>query len=142
MSSANQSPATTSSAASAVPISKGMIWTGRVLSALPVALMVFSAVLKFLKPAPVVESFAHFGYPESEIFLLGVLELLSCIVYVIPRTAVLGAILMTGYLGGATATNVRVGDHSYIMTVTLGVLVWAGLFLRDARVRALIPLRG
>ncbi|MGC2800244.1 MAG: DoxX family protein, partial [Candidatus Acidiferrum sp.] len=65
----------------------------------------------------------------------------SCIVYVIPRTAVLGAILMTGYLGGATATNVRVGDPSYIITVTLGVLVWAGLFLRDARVRALIPLR-
>ena len=141
MSSASQSPAITSSAASAVPISKGMIWTGRVLSALPVALMAFSAVLKFLKPVPVMQSFAHFGYPESEIFILGVLELLSCIVYVIPRTAVLGAILMTGYLGGATATNVRVGDPSYIMTVTLGVLVWAGLFLRDARVRALIPLR-
>lgn len=137
----SQSPAGTSTVALAVPASKGMIWTGRVLSALPVALMGFSAVLKFLKPAPVMQSFAHFGYPESEIFLLGVLELLSCIVYVIPRTAVLGAILMTGYLGGATATNVRVGDPSYIMTVTLGVLVWAGLFLRDARVRALIPVR-
>jgi len=142
MSSVSQSAANPSSATSAVPISKGMIWTGRVLSALPVALMVFSAVLKFLKPVSVMQSFAHFGYPESEIFILGVLELLSCIVYVIPRTAVLGAILMTGYLGGATATNVRVGDPSYIMTVTLGILVWAGLFLRDARVRALIPLRG
>ncbi|MGB2670316.1 MAG: DoxX family protein [Candidatus Acidiferrum sp.] len=141
MSSVNQSPAIAPSAASAVPISKGMIWTGRVLSALPVGLMAFSAALKFLKPAPVMQSFAHFGYPESEIVILGVLELLSCIVYVIPRTAVLGAILMTGYLGGATATNVRVGDPSYIITVTLGVLVWAGLFLRDARVRALIPLR-
>ncbi|MGB9461887.1 MAG: DoxX family protein [Candidatus Acidiferrum sp.] len=141
MSSVNQSPAIAPSAASAVPISKGMIWTGRVLSALPVGLMAFSAALKFLKPAPVMQSFAHFGYPESEIVILGVLELISCIVYVIPRTAVLGAILMTGYLGGATATNVRVGDPSYIITVTLGVLVWAGLFLRDARVRALIPLR-
>jgi hypothetical protein len=62
-------------------------------------------------------------------------------VYVIPSTAVLGAILMTGYLGGATATNVRVGDPSYIMTVLLGVFVWGGLFFRDARVRALIPFR-
>ncbi|MGB6960477.1 MAG: DoxX family protein, partial [Candidatus Acidiferrum sp.] len=121
MSSVNQNPAIAPSAASAVPISKGMIWTGRVLSALPVGLMAFSAALKFLKPAPVMQSFAHFGYPESEIVILGVLELLSCIVYVIPRTAVLGAILMTGYLGGATATNVRVGDPSYIITVTLGV---------------------
>ncbi len=141
MSSMSQTPAVTSPVALADPTSKGMIWTGRVLSALPVALMGLSAVLKFLKPAPVMQSFAHFGYPESEIFILGVLELFSCVVYVIPRTAVLGAILMTGYLGGATATNVRVGDLSYIMTVTLGVLVWAGLFLRDARVRALIPLR-
>jgi hypothetical protein len=83
----------------------------------------------------------RFGYPESLLFLLGVLEFLSCVVYLIPRTAVLGAILMTGYLGGATASNLRIGDPSYILTVTLGVFVWAGLFFRDSGVRALIPLR-
>jgi DoxX-like family len=121
--------------------SKGMIWTGRVVSAIPVLLMVFSAVMKFAKPAPVVEGMVRFGYPAGLLFVLGVLEFLSCVVYVIPRTAVLGAIFMTAYLGGPTATNVRVGDPSWIMTVVLGVMVWGGLFFRDSRVRALIPLR-
>lgn len=125
----------------AAPISKGMIWTGRVVSAIPVLLMVFSAVLKFLRPPQVIQGFVHAGYPESQIVILGVLEFLSCVIYVIPRTAVLGAILMTGYLGGATATNVRIGDPSYIMTVVLGVMVWGGLFFREPRIRALIPLR-
>jgi len=123
MISASKPPAVVPSVDSALPVSKGIIWAGRVLSALPVALMVFSAVLKFLKPAPVLQSFARLGYPESQIFIIGVLELLSCIVYLIPRTAILGAILMTGYLGGATATNVRVGNTSYIITASLGVLV-------------------
>jgi hypothetical protein len=103
--------------------------------------MLFSAVLKLVKAAPVVQGFPRYGYPESLIVTIGALELLSCIVYMIPGTAVLGAIVMTGYLGGATATNVRVGDPSYIMTVLLGVFVWGGLFLRDHRVRALIPFR-
>jgi hypothetical protein len=125
----------------AAPTSKKMIWTGRVISAIPVLLMVFSAVMKLIKAAPVVQGMPRFGYPESLIVIIGVLELLSCIIYLIPSTAVLGAILMTGYLGGATATNVRVGDPSYIMTVLLGVFVWGGLFFRDARVRALIPFR-
>jgi hypothetical protein len=103
--------------------------------------MVFSAVMKLIKAAPVVQGMPRYGYPESQIVIIGVLELLSCIIYLIPSTAVLGAILMTGYLGGATATNVRVGDPSYIMTVLLGVFVWGGLFFRDARVRALMPFR-
>jgi hypothetical protein len=123
------------------PISKKMIWTGRVVSAIPILLMLFSAAMKFAKPVPVVQGMVRFGYPESQLFLLGVLESLSCVVYLIPRTAVLGAILMTGYLGGATASNVRIGDPSYIMTVFLGVCVWGGLFFRDERVRALIPFR-
>ena len=123
------------------PISKKMIWAGRVISAMPVLLMVFSAVLKFLRPPQLIQGMGRFGNPESLLFLLGVLEFLSCVVYLIPRTAVLGAILMTGYLGGATASNLRIGDPSYILTVTLGVFVWAGLFFRDSRVRALIPLR-
>ena len=141
MSAVTQSPATRQSDASAVPTSKKMLWAGRVISAIPVLLMVLSAVMKLIKAAPVVQGFPKYGYPESQIVMIGVLELLSCIVYLIPNTAVLGAVLMTGYLGGATATNVRVGDPSYIMTVLLGVFVWGGLFFRDARVRALIPFR-
>lgn len=141
MSSVTQSPAISQSAATAAPTSKQMLWTGRVISAIPVLLMIFSAVMKLIKAAPVVQGMPRYGYPESQIVTIGVLELLSCIVYVIPNTAVLGAILMTGYLGGATATNVRIGDPSYVMTVLLGVFVWGGLFFRDARVRALLPLR-
>ena len=141
MSAATQSPAITPSAATTAPTSKKMVWTGRVVSAIPVLLMLLSAVMKLLKVAPVVQGFQRYGYPESQIVMIGVLELLSCIVYLIPNTAVLGAILMTGYLGGATATNVRIGDPSYLMTVLLGVFVWVGLFFRDARLRALIPFR-
>ena len=123
------------------PTSKGMIWTGRVVSAIPVLLMLFSAALKFAKPPQVVQGMVRFGYPESHLFVLGVLESLSCVVYLIPRTAVLGAILMTAYLGGATASNVRIGDPSYAMTVFLGICAWGGLFFRDERIRALIPFR-
>jgi hypothetical protein len=141
MSSVTQGSAMAQSAASAVPTSKKMVWIGRVLSALPVLLMLFSAVMKLVKAAPVIQGFPRYGYPESLIVTIGVLELLSCVVYLIPSTAVLGAILMTAYLGGATATNVRVGDPSYVMTVLLGVFVWGGLFFRDARLRALIPFR-
>ncbi len=141
MSSVTQSSAISQSAATAGPTSKKMLWAGLIISAIPVLLMVFSAVMKLIKAAPVVQGMPRYGYPESQIVIIGVLELLSCIIYLIPSTAVLGAILMTGYLGGATATNVRVGDPSYIMTVLLGVFVWGGLFFRDARVRALIPFR-
>ena len=141
MSSVTQSPAISPSAGTAAATSKKMLWTGRVISAIPVLLMVFSALMKLIKAAPVVEGMPRYGYPESQIVTIGVLELFSCVVYLIPRTAVLGAILMTGYLGGATATNFRVGDPSYILTVLLGVFAWGGLFLRDERVRALIPFR-
>jgi len=141
MSSSTQSSTISPSVATAATTSKKMLWTGRVISAIPVLLMVFSAVMKLIKAAPVVQGMPRYGYPESQIVTIGVLELLSCVVYLIPSTAVLGAILMTGYLGGATATNFRVGDPSYILTVLLGVFVWGGLFLRDERVRALIPFR-
>jgi hypothetical protein len=136
-----QSSELTQAPGAAAPVSKKMIWTGRVISAIPVLLMLFSGVAKIAKLAPVVHGFVHFGYPESVIVTLGVVEILCCVVYVIPRTAVLGAILLVGYLGGATATNVRVSDPSYFIPIVLGVLVWLGLYLRDARLRALIPLR-
>ena len=125
----------------AVPLSKRVLWTGRVLSALPILLLLFSAVMKLMRLPAVVQGFAHYGYPESLIVVIGLLELACTIIYAIPRTAMLGAILTTAYLGGATATNVRVGDLSWIVTVILGVLVWAGLYARDTRLRALLPLR-
>jgi DoxX-like family len=125
----------------AASVSKKRIWAGRIISAVPVLLLLFSGVMKLMKPAPVVQGFVHFGYPESLIFGLGILELACTVVYLIPRTSVLGAILLTGYLGGATATNVRVGDPLFFLPAILGVLVWGGLYLRDDRLRALLPLR-
>ena len=129
------------SAVQTAPLSKKQLWAGRTISALPVLLLLFSGVMKLLKPAPVLQGFAHYGYPESLIVAIGILEIACTLIYVIPLTSYLGAILMTGYLGGATASNVRVGDPSYFVTVILGVLVWAGLYLRDARLRTLLPLR-
>ena len=116
-------------------------WTGRILTALPVLFLLFDGVIKFTKIAPVVDSFTQLGYPVSLALGIGILELACTVVYVIPRTSVLGAILLTGYLGGATATHVRIGEALFIIPVVLGVLVWGGLFLRDDRLRALIPLR-
>ncbi len=128
------------SATQPTPISKKMLWTGRVMSALPVLVFLMSAVMKFLKPAPVVEGFTHLGLPESLALGLGLLEMACTVIYVIPQTSVLGAILLTGYLGGATLTQLRVGDP-FFAPILLGVLVWGGLFLRDPRLRALIPLQ-
>jgi hypothetical protein len=126
------------SAAQTAPVSNKRLWAGRIISALPVLLLLFSGVLKLLKPVSVVQGFARYGYPDNLILIIGLLELGCTVVYAIPRMSVLGAILLTGYLGGATATNVRVGDPSYFMTVLLGVLAWIGLYLRDDRLRALI----
>ena len=109
------------------------------MSALIALLMVFSAVMKLMKPPAVVQGFAHFGFPEGLLLPLGILELACTLVYVVPRTSVLGAILLTGYLGGATAVSVRIGEP-FIAPVIIGVLVWGGLFLRDRRLRELIPL--
>ena len=117
-----------------------MVWTGRVISALPVLGLLMSAVMKFVQPASMVEGFEHLGWKMDLAVALGILELGCTLVYVIPQTSVLGAILLTGYLGGATATHVRVGD-AWFAPVIIGVLVWLGLFLRDARLRALLPLR-
>jgi hypothetical protein len=120
--------------------SKLQLWTGCILSALPALLLMLSAIMKLMRVPPVVQGFAHFGLPDRLIIGFGVLEFSCAAVYLIPQTSILGAILMTGYLGGAILTNLRVGD-SVIMIVVLGVLVWGGLYLRDHRIRALIPLR-
>ena len=124
-----------------VPVSSKRLWAGRIVSALPALLLLFSGTMKLFKVPAVIEGMAHYGYPEHLIVLLGMLEVGCTIVYLVPRTAVLGAILMTAYLGGATATNVRVGDSSFIGAVLAGVFVWAGLYLRDGRLSALIPVR-
>ncbi len=130
------------SALATTPISPSMLWTGRILSALPVLMLLFSAVMKLAKPAPVLQEFGRLGYQESVIFGIGILELACTVIYLIPRTAVLGAILLTGYLGGAIATHVRVGDPiTNYAPVVLGMMLWGGLYLRDERLRALLPLR-
>ena len=120
-----------------------MLWTGRIISALAGLFLIVDAVAKLFKPAFVVEGTVKLGYPESVIIGLGIVLLVCAVLYVIPRTSVLGAILLTGYLGGATATHVRVGDvlFNILFPGILGILIWGGLYLRDAELRALIPLR-
>lgn len=110
------------------------------MSWLPSLLLAFSAVMKLAKPQPVLDGFAQYGIPASLISPIGVIQLICVAIYLIPRTAVLGAILLTGYAGGAILTNLRVGKTpDALMLVVLGVLLWGGLFLRDRRLRALIP---
>lgn len=122
------------------PVSKKMLWAGRIVTALPALMLVFSGVMKLVKPAQVVQEFARLGYPESLVLGIGITELACTALYLIPRTSVLGAILLTGYLGGATATHVRIGDP-FIPPIIFGMFVWGGLFLRDARLRALLPFK-
>ncbi len=121
-------------------ISPAARWTGRILSTVPCLLLLFSAVMKLIKPAGTAEGFAHLGIPLTHATGLGILEIACTVIYLIPRTSVLGAILLTGYLGGATLTHLRVGDP-FLMQPLLGVLLWGGLFLREPRLRALIPLK-
>ena len=122
------------------PTPKAMVWTGRVLSVLPALMLIMSGVMKLMKPKEVVEGFAHLGYPADLALPLGILELACTVIYLIPQTAVLGAILLTGYMGGAIATHVRLGEPFYAQ-VGIGVVIWLGLYLREARLRAILPLR-
>jgi hypothetical protein len=125
------------------PVSRKNLWAGRIISALPILFLLMDGVMKLMKPRIVVETTVQLGYPESVILPLGIVLLISTVLYLIPRTALLGAILLTGYLGGAVATHVRVGADvfSVLFPVLLGILIWFGLYLRDERLRALIPLR-
>jgi DoxX-like protein len=135
------------SATQTARVSKKTLWTGRVLSGLAVLFLLFDAVFKLVKPtpAPVVDAFNKLGYPPTLAVNIGLLLLACVVLYVIPRTAVLGAILLTGYLGGAVATNVRVGNPLFshiLFPVYMGLFIWGGLYFREQRVRALIPMRG
>ena len=122
------------------PASKAAVWTGRVISALPVLGLLGSAWMKVWGGEQAMKGFEHLGYSPKLAIRLAAVELACTLLYVVPQTAVLGAILLTGYLGGATATHVRVGE-AFHMPVVFGVLLWLGLFLRDPRLRSLIPLR-
>jgi len=125
-------------------VSKSSLWAGRILSGLLVLFLIFDGVTKAIKVPQVVQATVQVGFPESTIVGMGIALLVATALYVIPQTSVLGAILLTGYLGGATATNVRAGTGAFNTSfpVIFGVLVWLGLYLRDRRLRALIPLRG
>jgi uncharacterized membrane protein YphA (DoxX/SURF4 family) len=123
--------------------SKSLIWIGRFISALPVLMLLMSGVMKFNLPADAAENMEKvMGWKTQMALGLGIVEIVSTLLYVIPQTAVLGAILLTGYLGGAVATHVRVADWLHMpIPLVAGILVWVGLYLRDARLRDLLPLR-
>lgn len=122
------------------PVPKWRPRLGWVLSALPTAMLLISAAMKFARPAGFEDGLAHLGLPLPLATPIGILEVACTLVYLIPRTTVLGAILLTGYLGGAVFAHVRAGDP-FVFQVFLGVLVWGGLYLRDPRIGRLIPLR-
>ena len=125
------------------PVSTKSLWAGRIISALPVLFLLMDGVMKLVKPTRVVETTVKLGYPESVILPIGIVLLVCTVLCVIPRTCVLGAILLTGYLGGAVATQVRVGAGPFpiVLPIILGVLIWLGLYLREDRLRALVPYR-
>ena len=124
-------------------VSKAALWIGWIMSALPALFLLFDGAMKLVQPEVVVKTTVDLGYAETVILPLGVVLLACTILYLIPQTAVLGAILLTGYLGGAVATHVRVGDSLFpvFFPVIVGALLWGGLLLRDTRLRALLPVR-
>jgi DoxX-like family len=124
-------------------VSKGSLWAGRIMSALPALFLLVDAIMKFVKPPAVVQATVRLGYAEGVILPLGILLLICTVLYLIPKTSILGAILLTGYLGGAVATHVRAGEGAFpiLFPVVFGVLLWGGLYLRDRRLQTLIPFR-
>jgi hypothetical protein len=123
-------------------VSKGQLWAGRIISGLPALFLLVDGAMKLVKPAPVVEATVRLGYPESTIVPIGVVLIICTIIYLIPKTSVLGAILLTAYLGGAVATHVRAGEplFSIIFAIVFGVMLWLGLYLRSPTLRLLVPL--
>lgn len=120
--------------------SKAILWVGRVLSTLPVLGLVMSGVMKLMNSADVAKEFTRLGYDPQIALKLGIVELVCTVLYLIPQTAVLGAILLTGYLGGAVATHVRIGE-GFAPPIVMGVMLWGGLVLRAPRLRSVLPWR-
>jgi DoxX-like family len=130
-----------SSLAAMAPTSKGMLWSGRILSGLIVAFMLFVASFGFFKPEMSRQGLRDMGYPDSLGMPITIALLTSTLLYAIPRTCVLGAILLTGYLGGAIATHLRLGQPTFVIPLSIAIWAWLGIYLRDTRLRALLPLR-
>ena len=125
-------------------ISKGRLWTARVLSGIVILFMLFDSIFKFIQPESVVEGTLSLGYAEHHIAIIGILGLISIILYAIPRTSIFGAILLTGYWGGAIATHLRLDNPLFthmLFPVYLAILAWGGLWLVNEKLRALIPLK-
>jgi DoxX-like family len=120
-----------------------MLWTGRVLSLWPIFVVLLSATWKLTRNPPYVAEFGRIGWPASALTLLAFLQLGCIVLYVIPPTAILGAVLLTGYLGGAIASYVRIGDpYPLLVPLSTSIIAWAGIYLREERLRALLPFRG
>lgn len=141
-SSSTTSPASFASSRDHESILKGGsagIWAGRAMSGLVVAFLAFDTVMKLLQLEPALKGTAELGYPVHTVFGIGVVQLLCLIAYVVPRTSLLGAVLLTGYLGGAVASHVRVGNPLFshmLFPIYVAALIWGGLYLRDAALRA------
>ncbi len=133
----------TAQTVNANPVSKASLWTGRVLTALVALFLVFDSVTKIMKVAPVMQAFARLGYPAKLAPLIGVILLVCLVVYLVPKTSVLGAVLLTGYLGGAVDCQLRVGSPVFenLFPIIFGVLVWASLYLRDRDLVTFMPFR-
>jgi hypothetical protein len=127
----------------AAPVSKAAFWAGWVMSVLPALFLLFDGACKLAKPSWVVDGTVKYGYSEDVIVPLGIVLITSTVLYLVPRTSVLGAILLTGYLGGAVNTHVRAQEGLFpiLFPAIFGALLWGGLVLRDARLRSLLPLR-
>lgn len=125
-------------------VSKSALWTGRILSAIVVLFLVLSSIVSFLQPAMAADAFTHLGIPPSLEIPISVVLLVCTILYAVPQTSVLGAILFTGYFGGALMTHLRAGDPLFsraLFPTYVGAIVWLGLYLREPRLRALVPFR-
>jgi len=120
--------------------SKKMHWLGWTLTALPALMFLMSATMKFIGSAQVLQMFSQLGWQANDLLPLGILELCCVMLYLIPQVSVLGAIVLTGYLGGAIATEVRVG-HPIYLHIAIGLFIWGGLYLRESRLRAILPFR-
>ena len=124
-------------------ISTGRLWTSRIMSGLVILFMLVDSIFKFIQPAEVIQATTELGYGAHHIAVIGALGFISIVLYAIPRTAVLGAILLTGYFGGAIATHFRLDNPLFshvLFPVYLALLAWGGLWLRDERVRRMIGL--
>jgi hypothetical protein len=119
---------------------KAMLWGGRVMSALPVLALTASSAMKLSHSAAVVEGWQKAGFPAGSLLPIGAFELTCAILYAIPQTTAFGAVIMTGYLGAACATHIR-GGEAFAAPLLVAILAWVGLFLREPRLRALVPLR-